>query len=186
MAQVREWLNLRAPDLAEPVIVPGADIARFPIQYWRVQARAHGAGAARRDGARAAARLPRLQSQGQLRHRYEHLVTEEMTPQIRGTRFEELWRDLLSFHGWHPRKIRIGGEDNDFTALYNGLHVLGETRWFTDPMNGGKMREFLAKLDTRHQIIGRFVSRSGYDQGAQSVIRRSIATKTVVHSAGPT
>ncbi|TDD34213.1 hypothetical protein E1287_17105 [Actinomadura sp. KC06] len=47
-------------------------------------------------------------------------------------------------------------------------------------MTGGKMREFLAKLDTRPQTIGLFVSHSGYDDGALTVIRRSVATKTVV------
>lgn len=103
-----------------------------------------------------------------------------MRPQDRGMEFERLWRDLLSFHGWHPKKIRISGEDNDFTALYNGLHILGEIRWFADPMDGGKMREFLAKLDARPQTVGLFVSHSGYDDGALSVIRRSVATKTIV------
>ncbi|WP_433479188.1 hypothetical protein ACQPZP_20450 [Spirillospora sp. CA-142024] len=102
---------------------------------------------------------------------YERRLADvrDLTPQDRGTQFERLWRDLLSFHGWHPKKIRIRDEDNGFTALYNGLHILGETRWFATPMKGGKMREFLAKLDTRPQTVGLFVLHSGYDDGALSL-----------------
>jgi hypothetical protein len=60
------------------------------------------------------------------------------------------------------------------------LHVLGEVRWYEAPMPGGKMREFLAKLDPLPQTIGMFVSYSGIDEGARSVIRRSVNSKTVV------
>jgi hypothetical protein len=104
-----------------------------------------------------------------------------MSPQTRGQEFEKLWRDVLEFHGWHPKKIRIPGEENDFTAIYQGLHILGEVRWFKDdePMNGGKMREFLGKLDPRPQTIGMFVSHSGIDNGAWSVVRRAVNSKTV-------
>ncbi|SPT51150.1 hypothetical protein [Actinomadura madurae] len=187
LADVREWLNLRQPELGEPVNMPLTDFFSFDTDYWKTQAREHGTAAARRVGDRAVANLPRLRETAQrsrerneLAQRYRDLSTSKLTPQNRGTQFERLWRDLLSFHGWHPKKVRISGEDNDFTALYNGLHILGETRWFATPMTGGKMREFLTKLDTRPQTIGLFVSHSGYDDGALSVIRRSVATKTVV------
>jgi hypothetical protein len=105
-----------------------------------------------------------------------------MSPQTRGQEFEKLWREVLEFHGWHPKKIRIPGEENDFTAIYQGLHILGEVRWFKDdePMNGGKMREFLGKLDPRPQTIGLFVSHSGLNDGAKSVMRRAVNSKTVV------
>ena len=68
------------------------------------------------------------------------------------------------------------------SAIYQGLHLLGEVRWFKEdePMNGGKMREFLGKLDPRPQTIGLFVSHSGLDDGAWSVVRRAVNSKTVV------
>jgi hypothetical protein len=47
-------------------------------------------------------------------------------------------------------------------------------------MNGGKMREFLGKLDPRPQTIGLFISYSGLDRGAWSVVRRAVNSKTVV------
>jgi restriction endonuclease Mrr len=47
-------------------------------------------------------------------------------------------------------------------------------------MNGGKMREFLGKLDPRPQTIGLFISHSGFDEGARSVVRRAVNSKTVV------
>jgi hypothetical protein len=73
------------------------------------------------------------------------------------------------------RRFRIPGEENDFTAIYQGLHILGEVRWFKDdePMNGEKMREFLGKLDLRPQTIALFVSHSGLNDGAKSVMRRA-------------
>jgi hypothetical protein len=87
---------------------------------------------------------------------------------------------VLDFYGWKTKKFRIPGEENDFTAIYQGLHILGEVRWFNEPMNGGKLREFLGKLDPRPQTIGLFISHSGLDEGARSVVRRAVNSKTVV------
>jgi hypothetical protein len=103
-----------------------------------------------------------------------------LSAQARGQAFEKLWREVLTFYDWRPKKIRIPGEENDFTAIYQGLHILGEVRWFDEPMNGGKMREFLGKLDPRPQTIGLFISHSGFDEGARSVVRRAVNSKTVV------
>jgi hypothetical protein len=112
--------------------------------------------------------------------RYRQLLKSGTRSQDRGNAFEELWRQVLGFYGWKPKKFRISGEENDFTALYQGLHILGEVRWFSRPMNGAKMREFLAKLDPRPQTIGLFVSHSGINKGGMAVVRRSVNTKTVV------
>ena len=60
------------------------------------------------------------------------------------------------------------------------MHILGEVRWHAEAMDGGKMREFLAKLDPRPQTIGLFISHSGVDDGARRVVRRAVNTKTVV------
>jgi hypothetical protein len=49
-----------------------------------------------------------------------------------------------------------------------------------DPLTGGQLREFLAKLDPRPQTIGLVISHSGIDDGAWSVIRRAANSKTVV------
>lgn len=109
-------------------------------------------------------------------------MSDEKNKQERGRKFELLWHDILDFYGWKPKKFRISGEENDFTAIYQGNHILGEVRWFDDdkPMTGSKMREFLGKLDPRPRTIGLFVSHSGFDKGAISVARRAVNTKTVV------
>lgn len=112
--------------------------------------------------------------------RYRNLLDWDGRPQKRGQEFERLWRDCLNFHGWHAHKIRISGEDNDFTAIYNGLHIVGEVKWHVEPMTGNDVREFLAKLDPRPQSIGMYVSHSGIDAGAKSVIRRAVNSKTVL------
>jgi hypothetical protein len=139
-------------------------------------------------GTKAETMLPMLRAEAsraktlsEFANRYDALGN--MTDaQQRGIDFEKLWRDVLEFHGWHPKKIRIPGEENDFTAIYQGLHILGEVRWFKKdkPMNGGKMREFLGKLDPRPQTIGLFVSHSGLAKGAWSVVRRAVNSKTVI------
>lgn len=138
-------------------------------------------------GQQAEAAVPQLKQMFQ-RHadqraisaRYRELVDSGMSPNARGIEFEKLWRDVLDFYGWKAKKIRIPGEDNDFTAIYQGLHILGEVRWFDKPMDGGKMREFLAKLDPRPQTIGLFISHSDVDKGGMSVVRRAVNSKTVV------
>jgi hypothetical protein len=114
----------------------------------------------------------------EISERYAQLT--DIPPHERGRAFETLWRDVLDFYNWKPKKFRISGEENDFTAIYQGLHILGEVRWHSEPMDGGKMREFLAKLDPRPQTIGLFISYSGVDEGGTTVVRRSVNTKTVV------
>jgi hypothetical protein len=147
----------------------------------------HGTRTGNHAGELVSAQLPQLRQRFSeelhrelLKHRFTTLCESEVTPQRRGQDFELIWRDVLDFFGWHPHKFRLAGEENDFTALYQGLHILGEVRWYAAPMSGGKMREFLGKLDPRPQTIGLFISYSGLDEGAWSVIRRSRGSKTVV------
>jgi uncharacterized protein (DUF2132 family) len=117
--------------------------------------------------------------------RYVELKTTKEAPQLRGIQFEKLWRDIVDTYGWHPKKFEIPGENNDFTAIYSGLHILAEVRWYQERMHGGQMREFIAKLDPRPQTIGLFISRSGYDKGAIAVVRRAVNSKTIVLFSRP-
>jgi hypothetical protein len=193
--QVRDVLGISANSIVrvdrntECVNIPGADFVRKSVERMVRAARGHGIDFANQTGQWAKADLPdllrpweRIDRQISFSERYAALVESDMSPQTRGQEFEKLWRDVLEFHGWQPKKIRIPGEENDFTAIYQGLHILGEVRWFKDdePMSGGKMREFLGKLDPRPQTIGMFVSHSGLDDGARSVVRRAVNSKTVV------
>ena len=157
------------------------------LAYLRFEGRRHGLDRGNQDGAAVASHLPNLLATHaraeQLRRfsgRYTDLQALALSAQERGQRFEVLWRDVLTYYGWMPKKMRISGEENDFTAIYQGQHILGEVRWFSEPMSGGKMREFTAKLDPRPQTIGLFISHSGFDEGARSVLRRAINSKTVV------
>jgi hypothetical protein len=181
---------LRLDRNTECVNIPGTDFVRGrSTELMLYDAQIHGNGFANQAGQLADADLPdllgeseRKNRQASFTERYAALAESDMSPQKRGQEFEKLWRDVLAFHSWHPKKIRIPGEENDFTAIYQGLHILGEVRWFKKdkPMNGGKMREFLGKLDPRPQTIGLFVSHSGLDDGARSVVRRAVNSKTVV------
>ncbi len=175
-----------APSL-NAVNVPGVNFAARNALEMRVEGHRHGVNFGNQAGARAESALPMVQellrraaSRADMAQQYLMLKNSDMSPQARGNAFEELWRDVLAFYGWKPKKFRIPGEENDFTAIYQGLHILGEVRWFDKPMDGGKMREFLAKLDPRPQTIGFFISHSGVDRGGRSVVRRSVNTKTVV------
>jgi hypothetical protein len=192
--QVRDVLGISTSSIirldrnSECVNISGTFFVVHAGQLMLRDGRLHGNSFGNRAGQWAEADLPQLVSESERRsrqtklsERYAALVESDMSPQTRGQEFEKLWRDVLEFHGWHPKKIRIPGEENDFTAIYQGLHILGEVRWFKDdePMNGGKMREFLGKLDPRPQTIGMFVSHSGIDNGAWSVVRRAVNSKTV-------
>jgi hypothetical protein len=112
--------------------------------------------------------------------RYEELMESSDSRQVVGQRFEVLWRDVLSMYGWQPRKTRIPGEENDFTASYRGRHILGEVRWYKEPMDGGKLREFLAKLNARPTTVGVFISHSGIDEGAVRVMQRNAGRNPAV------
>jgi hypothetical protein len=193
--EVRDALDISTDSIirldrnTECVNIPGTDFVRHTVESMVDNAQRHGNSAANQAGQLAKADLPDLLREWERRsrlasfgERYAALAKPDMSPQRRGDDFEELWRDVLEFYGWHPKKFRILGEENDFTAIYQGLHILGEVRWFKDddPMDGGKMREFLGKLDPRPQTIGLFVSHSGLNNGAWSVVRRAVNSKTVV------
>lgn len=191
--QVRDYLGLNVESIiGDPVSVPSSNFLSQGIDIVRVNGKSHGNGEGNHKGELADERLPKLRAgmkrQSKLdsfTQRYTELLSLKdgtITPQNRGDAFEILWRDALNFYGWKAKKIKISGEENDFTALHQGDHILGEVRWFADskPMAGGKMREFLGKLDPRPRTIGFFISHSGFDKGAVSVARRSINTKTAV------
>jgi hypothetical protein len=146
-----------------------------------------GRNAGNEAGARAQADIPAiLAGMGRANkvrgfsERYTALSSTTGSPQQRGIDFEQLWREVMTFYGWYPKKFGVPGENNDFTAIYDGTHILAEVRWYSEQMNGGKMREFLAKLDARPRTIGLFISQSGYDNGAVAAVRRSVNSKTVV------
>ncbi len=184
---LKEANTLRITPYCDAINIAGADMMAPFMMRLGEQGYRHGTGFGNQAGARADGDLPELREmlhktsrQAEIAAQYTLLTKAGMSRQARGIEFEKLWRDVLDFYGWKPKKIRIPGEDNDFTAIYQGLHILGEVRWFDKPMNGAKMREFLAKLDPRPQTIGLFVSRSDVDPGGMSVVRRAVNSKTVV------
>ncbi|MBS2964771.1 restriction endonuclease [Actinocrinis puniceicyclus] len=185
--KVRELLGLAEENVLGLVNVPGTNFVADTAQTMLRDAPLHGSGRANHDGRIAQEQLPALratfegtQVRAGYRDAYRSLLAWTESPQTRGIAFEKLWRDVLGHHGWHPKKITIAGEDDDFTAIRNGVHILGEVRWYAKPMTGGKAREFLAKLDPRPATIGLFVSHSGFDDGARAVFRRAVNSKTVV------
>ena len=191
--RVREYLGLeeekvlRPTPYSEAINIYDINFGAWDALNMRVKGHEDGVIAGQQVGELAESRLPRVREnlrqetmKSEFSNRYRQLLESSMRPQDRGNAFEELWRQVLEFYGWKPKKYRISGEENDFTALYQGLHILGEVRWFSRPMNGAKMREFLAKLDPRPQTIGLFVSHSDVNKGGMDVVRRSVNTKTVV------
>jgi hypothetical protein len=185
--RVKQYLGLNKSIMLGKVSVPGANLMAMDVKTIGEQGYNHGNNFGMQAGKRAEKELPevlefsaRIQALEDFGKRYKGLKTAKITTQARGRDFEILWREVLEFYGWKPKKIRISGEENDFTAINQGLHILGEVRWFAKPMTGGKLREFLGKLDPRPQTIGLFISHSGLDDGAWSVIRRAVNTKTVV------
>jgi len=191
--RVRKFLGIEGAKVLQPVLsldavnISGVNFMAQDLANISASGHSHGVEHGNQSGSRAEAAIPKIQellrkeaNEADIAIRYWNLPGAGMSPQVRGIEFEKLWRDVLDLHGWKPKKVRIPGEDNDFTAIYQGLHILGEVRWFNKPMDGGKMREFLAKLDPRPQTIGLFISYSGVDAGGRAVVRRAVNTKTVV------
>jgi hypothetical protein len=185
--QIENYLGIANDPPLKLLHVPGTSFLSPDAAFMAEQGRHHGSHVGNQDGKKAEQALPallessqRAEQQAAFAQRYKELRASASSAQVRGQAFEKLWREVLTFYDWRPKKIRIPGEENDFTAIYQGLHILGEVRWFDEPMNGGKMREFLGKLDPRPQTIGLFISHSGFDEGAWSVVRRAVNSKTVV------
>ena len=191
--RVIEYLGLEEAKLLRParyseaINIDDINFGAWDALNMRVRGHDDGVKSGQQVGELAESMLPRVREnlrretgKSQFSDHYRRLLMPGLRPQDRGNAFEGLWRNTLEFYGWKPKKFRISGEENDFTALYQGLHILGEVRWFSKPMNGAKMREFLAKLDPRPQTIGLFVSHSGVGKGGMDVVRRSVNTKTVV------
>jgi hypothetical protein len=187
LERAKEHLGITGDTILQVVNIPGTNFMPADAAYMADVGHGHGISFGNQAGAKAEQALPSLlessrkaEQQAAFSERYGQLQASTMSAQARGQEFEKLWREVLEFHGWRPKKIRIPGEENDFTAIYQGLHILGEVRWFAEAMTGGKMREFLGKLDPRPQTIGLFISHSGLDEGAFSVVRRAVNSKTVV------
>jgi hypothetical protein len=185
--RVKGYLGITDSPTLQLANAPGTSFLSFDVGYIAEQGHGHGNNFGNQAGARAEHELPRLlessqraKQQAAFGERYRQLQTTALSAQERGQEFERLWREVLDFYGWRPKKFRIPGEENDFTAIYQGSHILGEVRRFSEPMTGGRMREFLAKLDPRPQTIGLFISYSGFDEGALSAVRRAVNSKTVV------
>ncbi|MEX2398683.1 MAG: restriction endonuclease [Candidatus Saccharimonadales bacterium] len=185
--RMHEYLQVKPEEILMEVNVPARGFLNNVDYQIEKQGRSHGYDRGNQHGAKARKEIPVLNSKlasdielQTISKKFEELKSGSDKPHQRGTGFEELWRRTLSFYGWKPKKIQIHGEENDFTAIYQGNHILGEVRWHKTAMQANKMRDFLGKLDPRPQTIGFFISQSGFTQGAISVARRSINTKTVV------
>lgn len=195
-AKVMELLELNTSiTIGEEVSIPGARFIANDINEIRRQAEGHGINRGQMYGELAQQYLPQLREMVQttssklsIRSRYEDLKYNEkkdkatkLSAQRVGHEFESLWRDLLNMYGWQARKITIKGEGNDFTAIFDGHHILGEVRWEKSPLNGEAIDAFSGKLAPRPQTIGLIISYAGFNEGAYSAARRLVASgRTIV------
>jgi hypothetical protein len=128
--QVRDVLGISTNSIigldrnTECVNIPGTDFVRHTVESMVGDAQGHGNSCGNQAGQLAEVDLPDLLRESERRsrqasfsERYAALAESEMSPQARGQEFEKLWRNVLEFHGWHPKKIRIPGEENDFSNL---------------------------------------------------------------------
>lgn len=154
----------------------------------------HGRSKAIQYGEAAKTYIPQLRAYVQntsaklsIRMRYQTLKDNaskprgiQLTAQQVGHEFESLIRDLLNVYGWQARKIQLPGEGNDFTAIFEGHHILGEAKWEKKPIGGEVVHAFAAKLAPRPQTIGILISFSGFADGAYAAVRRHIQNRTIV------
>jgi hypothetical protein len=55
------------------------------------------------------AEVDRASRHQEFAERYAVLVSRTDSPQQRGIDFEQLWREVLTFRGWHPKKFGVSG-----------------------------------------------------------------------------
>jgi len=175
--------------IGEEISVPGGRFITNDIGEMRRQAEGHGQSFGQKYGELAQQFLPQLRAMVQntsdklsIKVRYDHIKnnTNNLTPQQIGHEFESLFRDILNIYGWQAKKISLSGEGNDFTAIFEGHHILGETRWEKKPVNGEEVSAFVGKLTPRPQTIGLMVSYSGFNKGAYDTARRHVSDRTIV------
>lgn len=193
--QVMGHLGIDSNDLLEEVHIGG--INRFLLSdkaELRRHGESHGRNKAMALGETTVHFLPQMRGQAEhtatllsFRKEYEALKNNKskegqvLTPQQIGHKFENLWRDILNFYGWQAKKITLNGEGNDFTAIFEGHHILGEVRWEKRQLNGEAIDAFAGKLSPRPQTIGIIISYSGFNDGAYATARRLVASgKTIV------
>ena len=148
-----------------------------------------------RYGDAAKVYIPQLREQFQntsskllIRKHYEILKNNfskpkktQLTSQKIGHAFEKLIRDVLNIYGWQAKKVTLpSGEGNDFTAIFDGHHILGETRWEKAPVKGEAVQAFVGKLAPRPQTIGLMIAYSGFDPSAYEVAKKHMSSRTIV------
>lgn len=189
LEQIINHLKLnRSITIDEPIHIGGMAFILEDIGNIRRQAEGHGRSRADAYGDATVHFLPQLresvkntESKLSINKRYQDFKSNnELSPQKRGHEFEALWRELLNIYGWQARRIQLSGEGNDFTAIFEGHHVLGEVRWEKEPLNGEAINAFVGKLAPRPQTIGLVISYSGFDKGAYDVVKRHISKGTIV------
>lgn len=189
LEQIIDHLKLnRSITIDEPIHIGGMAFILEDIGNIRRQAEGHGRSRADSYGDATAHFLPQLRefvestgSKLSINKRYQDLKSNnKISPQKKGREFEVLCRELLNLYGWQARKIQLSGEGNDFTAIFEGHHILGEVRWEKEPLNGEAINAFAGKLAPRPQTIGLVISYSGFDKGAYNVAKRHISSRTIV------
>lgn len=189
--KVREYLGVAAEPLGaiSAHLLFIGQVTSFDDEDLVRAGKDHGAARAHNDARDADRLLSRIRPLGQaLKERQsfkqefiglQSLSDGSITAQQRGNKFEDLVRRVLDHHGWNIKEIKKVGEQIDFTGIFEGNHILGEIKWVKKPAEAEQMRNFMARLASRPQSIGLFVSYSGYSKGALDVIRRDSHTIVV-------
>jgi hypothetical protein len=109
-----------------------------------------------------------------LRRRFERLAEMVDRPR-RGAAFERLLVALFDVFGLEPRaRLRRPGEELDATLILEGHVWLVEAKWTEEPTDPSALRDFASKLrDRPGQVLGLFVSLSGFTDGAVRAARGS-------------
>jgi hypothetical protein len=160
-----EALELQYLSFANSIVLNDYDDSQY-----RDTAEKTGRGYGDSAGTNAEARVPTIPARAReastlsgFSDQYAALASSTETAQVRGIKFEKLWRDVMTFHGWHPKKIGVSGENNDFTAIYRS-RVLGLTG-----RSASQAAAYVLKVATCPVRL----RRAGGDQVPASIRRRS-------------
>jgi hypothetical protein len=113
-------------------------------------------------------------------------ATQDMTPRVRGKRFEGWLGDLFRIYKLDPTLDVVNdGEQIDFTFWKGDLFVVGEARWRTEAVEAKDVRDFFGKLTDRPSFaIGLMISISGFTEPALQYIGKHSGERAVLTLTG--
>lgn len=112
-------------------------------------------------------------NKNEIKEAYNKLLSESVSPQERGYKFEMLINSLLSIEDLEPKaSYKPTGEQIDGSFFWQGQTFLLEAKWVKDKIPVSNIYSFKGKLDGKfHNTSGIFFAVNGYSKDVEDALR---------------